>query len=258
VLYDTADGIARITLNRPVVLNAINKNVLRLLDAALDRVERDASVRAVVLSGAGRAFSAGGDMWASLYPDDDPAPDGLDVLLRIWELDRPVVAAVRGHALGMGCELAGVCDLTIAAEDARFGEVQIRQGFGPPVLITPFLAGQKQAKEVLLLGEILTALDAQRVGLVNRVVPNDELEAAATAVAAKLAALPPSAVRLNKRLVNRVYERMGMLETLRYRDDDALKALFDTEDAVAAERRRIQNEQGWAAFKQERDRGYQS
>jgi len=80
----------------------------------------------------------------------------------------------------------------------------------------------------------------------------------ASLVAAKLAALPPSAVRLNKRLVNLVYERMGMLETLRYREDDALKALFDSEDAVAAERRRIQNEQGWAAFKQERDRGYQS
>ena len=256
VLYEAADGVARITLNRPIVLNAINKNVTRLLDLALDQAESDDDVRALILTGAGRAFSAGGDLWSSLYPDDDPAPDSLDVQMRIWSFAKPVIAAVRGHAVGQGCELAGVCDFTIAAESARLGEIQIRHGFGIPVLITPFLTGQKQAKEVLLLGEVIHAEDALRMGLVNRVVPDDELDAAADEMARKLAALPPSVVRLNKRLVNLVYEQMGLIEAVRYRDHDALRELLETEDTVGAGRQRIREEQGWVAFKRERDQGY--
>ncbi len=256
VLYEAADGVARITLNRPLVLNAVNKNVTRLLDAALDRAESDEDARAVILTGAGRAFSAGGDLWSSLYPDDDPAPSSIDVMMRIWSFDKPVIAAVRGHAVGQGCELAGVCDFTVASENARLGEIQIRHGFGVPVLITPFLTSQKQAKEVLLLGEVISAEDALRMGLVNRVVPDDLLEQAAAAMAGKLAALPPSVVRLNKRLVNLVYEQMGLIDAVRYRDNDALRDLLEAEDSVGAGRQRVREEQGWAAFKRERDRGY--
>lgn len=256
VRYEAADGVARITLNRPIVLNAINRNVTRLLDGALDRAEADDAVRAVILTGAGRAFSAGGDLWSSLYPDHDPAPDSLDVQMRIWSFAKPVIAAVRGHAVGQGCELAGVCDFTIAAESARIGEIQIRHGFGVPVLITPFLIGQKQAKEVLLLGEVLTAQDAFRIGLVNRVVADSELDATANATAQKLASLPASVVRMNKRLVNLVYEQMGLIDAVRYRDHDALREYLEAEDEVGAGRQRIREEQGWAAFKRERDRGY--
>ncbi|MDA1061802.1 MAG: enoyl-CoA hydratase/isomerase family protein [Chloroflexi bacterium] len=256
VLYKAAEGVARITLNRPIVLNAMNKNVIRLLDGALDRAEADQDVRAVILTGAGRAFSAGGDLWSSLYPDDDPAPNAVDLQLRIWSFAKPVIAAVRGHALGQACELAGVCDFTIAAESARLGEIQIRHGFGPPMLIVPYLVGQKQAKEVLLLGEIIEPEHALRIGLVNRVVPDDELDNAANEMARKLAALPPSAVKLNKRLVNMVYERMGLLDAVRYRDDEALRELFEADDAVGASRQRVKEQQGWAAFKAERDQGY--
>lgn len=257
VLYESADGVARIALNRPLVLNAINRNVIRLLDAALDRAEADDDVRAIILTGAGRAFSAGGDLWASLYPDDDPAPDSLDVQMRIWSFAKPVIAAVRGHAVGQGCELAGVCDFTIASETARLGEIQIRHGFGIPVLITPFLTNQKLAKEVLLLGDVIAAEDALRMGLVNRVVPDDQLEDAANEMARKLAALPPSVVRLNKRLVNMVYEQMGLIDAIRYRDNEALRELLEAEDAVGTGRQRIREQQGWAAFKRERDRGYE-
>ena len=257
VLYEAADGVGRITLNRPIVLNAINRNVTRLLDVALDQAEADDDVRAVILTGAGRAFSAGGDLWASLYPDDDPAPDSLDVQMRIWSFAKPVIAAVRGHAVGQGCELAGVCDFTIASENARLGEIQIRHGFGIPVLITPFLTTQKLAKEVLLLGEVIAAQDALRMGLVNRVVPDDQLDDAATRMASKLASLPPSVVRLNKRLVNMVYEQMGLSDAVRYRDNEALRELLEAEDSVGTGRRRIRQEQGWAAFKRERDRGYE-
>ena len=257
VLYQAADGVARITLNRPLVLNAINRNVTRLLDAAFDRAEADDDVRAVILSGAGRAFSAGGDLWASLYPDDDPAPDSLDVQMRIWSFPKPVIASVRGHAVGQGCELAGVCDFTVASENARLGEIQIRHGFGVPVLITPFLTTQKLAKEVLLLGEVITAEDAHRMGLVNRVVPDDQLDEAADEMARKLAALPPTVVRMNKRLVNMVYEQMGLIDAVRYRDNEGLRELLEAEDSVGAGRQRIREEQGWAAFKRERDRGYE-
>lgn len=257
VLYETAVGVARIILNRPLVLNAINRNLMRLLDAALDQAEADDDVRAVIVTGAGRAFSAGGDLWASLYPDDEPAPDSLDVLMRIWSFPKPVVAAVRGHAVGQGCELAGVCDLTIAADNARFGEIQIRHGFGIPVLITPFLTNQKLAKEVLMLGEVITAEDAHRMGLVNKVVTDHQLEDAANEIARKLAALPPSVVRLNKRLVNLVYEQMGLIDAIRYRDNEALRDLLEAEDTVGTGRQRVREEQGWAAFKQERDRGYE-
>lgn len=257
VRYEAADGFARIVLNRPLVLNAINRNLMRLLDAALDQAEADDDVRTVILTGAGRAFSAGGDLWASLYPDDAPAPDSLDVLMRIWSFPKPVIAAVRGHAVGQGCELAGVCDLTIASDNARFGEIQIRHGFGIPVLITPFLASQKHAKEVLLLGEVIEAQDALRMGLVNRVVPDDQLEHAATEMAAKLASLPPSAVRLNKRLVNLVYEQMGLIDAVRYRDNESLRDLLEAEDNVGTGRQRIRENQGWAAFKRERDQGYE-
>ena len=257
VLYEAADGVARITLNRPLVLNAINRNVTRLLDAAFDQAEADDDVRALILTGAGRAFSAGGDLWASLYPDDDPAPDSLDVQMRIWSFPKPVIASVRGHAVGQGCELAGVCDFTVASENARLGEIQIRHGFGIPVLITPFLTTQKLAKEVLLLGEVITAEDAQRMGLVNRVVPDDQLDEAADEMARKLAALPPTVVRMNKRLVNMVYEQMGLIDAVRYRDNEALRELLEAEDSVGAGRQRIREEQGWAAFKRERDQGYE-
>ncbi len=257
VLYEAADGVARITLNRPVVLNAINKNVTRLLNAAFDRAEADEEVRAVILTGAGRAFSAGGDLWSSLYPDDDPAPSAIDVMLRIWSLDKPVIAAVRGHAVGQGCELAGVCDFTVASETARLGEIQIRHGFGVPVLITPFLTGQKQAKEILLLGEVVTAEDALRMGLVNRIVPDDQLEEVADEMARKLSSLPAAVVRLNKRLVNMVYEQMGLIDAVRYRDNESLRELIEAEDSVGAGRQRIREERGWAAFKRERDRGYE-
>ena len=257
VLYEASVGVARITLNRPIVLNAINRNVTRLLDAALDQAEADDDVRAVILTGAGRAFSAGGDLWSSLYPDTDPAPDSLDVQMRIWSFPKPVIAAVRGHAVGQGCELAGVCDFTIAAESARLGEIQIRHGFGVPVLITPFLTGQKQAKEMLLLGEVILPEDALRMGLINRIVPDDQLDEAANEMARKLASLPPTVVRTNKRLVNLVYEQMGLIDAVRYRDNEALKEFLEAEDTVGAGRQRIREEQGWAAFKRERDRGFE-
>jgi len=257
VLYEEREGVAWITLNRPRVLNAVNKNVTRLLAAALDRAAIDGDARAVVLIGAGRAFCAGGDMWSSLYPDEEPAPEAAEVQGRIWSMPKPVIAAVRGHALGQGCQFVNVCDFTVASETARIGEIQIRQGFFPPTLISPYLMSMKHAKEFMLLGEAFTAEDAYRIGIVNRVVPDAELEATAEAMAKKLAALPATTVRLNKRLINRVYELAGFEQGFDWRSDEAMRELSEAKDAVAEERVRIREEQGWAAFKRERDKGYE-
>ncbi len=256
VLYESRGDIGWITLNRPVVLNAMNKSMQRGLGRALDAAEADTEAKAFVLIGAGRAFSAGGDLWSALYPDDEPAPNGDELKMRIFNFDRPFVGAVRGAAVGQGFEMAAVCDLTIASETARMGEIQIRHGFGPPLLITPFVVGLKHAKEILLLGEVLTAQEAYRMGVVNKVVADDQLEAVAEETARKLAALPQNTVRLNKALVNRVYRLAHMEEGLDFRSDPTLSDLFSGRDAVAQERHRLREEQGWNAFKSERDKGY--
>jgi enoyl-CoA hydratase/carnithine racemase len=148
-----------------------------------------------------------------------------------------------------------MCDLTIATEDAIFGELQIRHGFGPPMLIAPYVVGLKQAKEILMLGERIPAQDALRMGLINRIVPNDRLMEEAASVARKLAALPAKAVRGNKMLVNRVYEIAGFLDGLDYRDDPVWKATQSESDDLNAHLK-VLREQGWEAFRASRDQLY--
>jgi len=257
VLYRKEESVAWVTLNRPVVLNAINWSIRRWLMEALRQAEGDDEVKVVILTGAGRAFCAGGDIQSTPPPDDVLIPDGMEIFMTIWGMLKPVIAAVRGHAVGQGCELAGVCDLTIATEEAKFGEIQIRHGFGPPLLISPYLMGPKQAKELLLLGEIVDAYDAQRLGLVNRIVPDDQLEAEAEAMARKLAGLSQRAVRTNKLLVNRVHELAGFRDAINYRDDPLIKAISQAGDGSGLnEHLRILREQGWEAFRESRDAMY--
>jgi enoyl-CoA hydratase len=259
VLYEVEEGIAWITINRPLVLNAVDWSVQRGLARAVEAVEADDGVRAVILRGAGRAFCAGGDLQSSPRPDDGVETTGtLDLVQRLWHLPKPVIAAVRGHAVGQGVEIAGMCDITIAAEDAKFGEIQIRHGFGPPMLISPFLTGLKAAKELMMSGEIFDAHEALRMGLVNRVVPTDQVFEEAQTMARRFASLPPSAVALNKLLVNRVYELAGMREAMAYQDDPVMRELSGATrgDSVSAERLATLRQQGWEAFKQQRDEAF--
>jgi enoyl-CoA hydratase/carnithine racemase len=174
--------------------------------------------------------------------------------MTMWHMPKPIIAAVNGYAVGQGCELAGICDITIAADNARFGEIQIRHGFGPPLLITPFLVGLKQAKELLMAGDMVDATDAQRLGLVNRVVPADQLMAEAEALARKIAALPQRAVQMNKLLVNRVYELAGFGAAIDYRSDPAIQAMTAAQGAGDLnEHLKVLREQGWEAFRASRD-----
>lgn len=258
VLYESRDGIAWITLNRPLVLNAVDWSLTLHFGRAVERAAADGDVRAVIIRGAGRAFSAGGDLQSSPRPEGLEIPGMPEIMRRVWSMPKPVIAAVRGHAVGQGCEIAGMCDLTIAAEDAKFGEIQVRHGFGPPLLITPFNVGLKAAKELLLLGEIVEAPDALRMGLVNRVVPGDQLDEAAETMARRLASLPPTAVALNKLLVNRVYELAAFDDALNYRDVPELmeRSGRTRDDGVAADRLRTLSERGWEAFKEQRDQAF--
>ncbi|MDP2327691.1 MAG: enoyl-CoA hydratase/isomerase family protein [Dehalococcoidia bacterium] len=255
VLYEVREGVAWITFNRPLVLNAVDWSLTLRFGQALERAEADESAKVVVVRGAGRAFCAGGDLQAAPRPDDIPAPNMVDNVMRIWQMQKPVIASVRGYAVGQGCEIAGMCDLTIAAEDAKFGEIQIRHGFPPPILIVPFLTGPKGAKEILMTGEVFGAQDAQRLGLVNRIVPTDALDAETEALAKRLVSLPQTALALTKMLVNRVHEIGGFREGFNYRDDPVLSALAAStrDDKVAAERLATLREQGWDAFKKTRD-----
>ncbi|MGI9494073.1 MAG: enoyl-CoA hydratase/isomerase family protein, partial [Geminicoccaceae bacterium] len=169
--YDTitveTDGhVAVLTLSRPERLNAMNALMLDEMMTACDRIEADPSVRAMVLTGAGKVFSSGFDLQAQAAapPKDEAAwapvlQKDFDAVMRFWHLSKPTVAAVRGPALAGGCELAMACDITLAAENARFGEPELRFGAGIVVMLLPWLVGPKKAKEILLLG--IDDLDAK-------------------------------------------------------------------------------------------------
>ncbi len=264
VLYEkTAEGIAVITLHRPTVLNAINGAMTEALREALATADADDDVRAVILRGAGRAFSAGGDITESsqriLANDEslDRASPGA-AHMAVWELGKPVIAAVHGYAIGLAFELAGVCDFTVLAEDARVGEIQIRHGYGPPVLMTPYVVTLKRAKEILLLGDMVDAREALAMGLVNRVAPADKVMEEALSIARRIAALPAATVRMNKALINRSYEIGGFRAALSYRDEPAFADLWKSsqQDTETRERLQVLQERGWEAFRNERDARY--
>jgi 2-(1,2-epoxy-1,2-dihydrophenyl)acetyl-CoA isomerase len=208
--YEVADAVATIILARPDALNALTVASKRELLAAFDAVAADTSVRAVVLTGAGRAFCSGQDLKERLEPDAAP----LDVELRerynpiiraMRGLDRPIVGAINGIAAGAGASLAFACDLRIAAEGASFllafGRVGLIPDSGSTWLL-PRLIGPSKAAEMALLSEPLSAADAERFGLVMRVVPGERLMEEARVVAVRLAALAPRAVALTKRALD--------------------------------------------------------
>ena len=160
LIYDLREPIAHITLNRPDSLNALSHRLVDELEASLNEAEADESVRVVILSGAGRAFSAGYDLKEDADAGERTAYDwhgelarDLEVTMRVWELSKPVIAAVHSYCLAGACELAMACDLTIAAEDAVFGEPEVRYGSGPVTLLMPWLIGVKKTKELLYTGD---------------------------------------------------------------------------------------------------------
>jgi enoyl-CoA hydratase/carnithine racemase len=215
-------GLAVLTLNRPEKMNSLSDSLLADMKAAMDELETDESVRALIVTGSGKAFSAGFDITPREKPRTsvqdwrEHAKDGNDTWFRIWNSRLPVVAAVNGYCLGGGCDLAMICDITIAADTAQFGEPEIEFNSAPPFLIMPWVLGMKHTKELLLLGERVNAQEAHRMGLVNRVVPAGELMAEAKKIALRLARLPAVAMKQNKEAINRAYDMRGLTATLEY------------------------------------------
>ena len=230
--------IARIVLDRPEKLNAIDGAMLDALDAALDRAERDDAVRAVLLTGNGRSFSAGFDLAPGTGARDAQSVRrelrrGFDLILRFWASPKPTLAAVHGHCLGSGMELALACDLTIAAQGTRFGAPEVRFGSGILMLILPWLVGAKAAKALLLTGD--DTLDAERAfayGLVSEVVAADALEARAMTLARRIASNDRTAVALTKQALNRSYDVAGMRAALEQAFE--LDVLIETSDSPEA------------------------
>jgi enoyl-CoA hydratase len=182
LLYQLSDGIARITINRPDKLNALNATVIAELDAAVEQLRGDGAVRAVLLTGAGKAFVAGADIGEiagqGAVDGQMRSLAGQRMMRRLEQCGKPVVAAVNGFALGGGCELAMACHLRVASESARFGQPEVKLGIGPGyggTVRLPRLVGRGRALELLLTGAMIDAQEAWRIGLVNRVVPADQL-----------------------------------------------------------------------------------
>ncbi|MFQ6028672.1 MAG: enoyl-CoA hydratase/isomerase family protein [Dehalococcoidia bacterium] len=262
LLYDKKDAICYLTLNRPERLNALNATLLAEFREALDVIEADPDIRVVILTGAGRAFSAGFDINREAG-DSDPQevqPDEwrghlkshIETFLKVWNLSKPVIAAVNGYALAGACELVQVCDIKIASDRAVLGEPEIRAGVGPPLLITPFSVNLAMAKELLLTGDTIDAHEAARIGMVNRVVDHDDLMSECERVARKICLISQVGVKMSKLAVNRALESMGFLNALQHNLE--LMTHFDTSTTPEQEEfNAIRQEQGLRAALDWRD-----
>lgn len=240
VLFEKRGAIGEIKLNRPDKLNAIDGEMLDGLDAALARATADDDIRVLLLSGEGRAFSAGFDLDMGSAPANESQIVFLrrelrrdfDLIMQFWDSPKPIVAAVHGFCLGSSMEITAVCDITIAAEGTRFGAPEVRYGSGIVCMILPWIIGLKNARELLLTGS--DKIDAHRavsMGLVNRVVAENDLLQEARAVAEEIALNDPVAVRLTKKAINRSVEIAGLRQAL----DEALEVDIEIELTETAE-----------------------
>lgn len=225
------DRIAVVTLNRPERLNAISRETIRQVQGAMDALEADGAIAAVIIRGAGRAFSSGMDLkddaaagisgvdaWRVVLEED------LAFLMRFWDFPKPTIAVVHGFCLAAACELAMCCDITIAEKGSTFGEPELKFGSVITAMMMPWLTGPKIAKELLLgADDGVTAERALETGIVNRVVPKGEGMTAAREIAARIAVMDDDAVRLTKQAINRSFEVMGLKEALRASLDLAIE-----------------------------------
>jgi len=229
--YGVDGPIATITLARPAAANAQNSRLISELDAAFDLADHDSNVRVVVLAAEGKHFSAGHDLkellageehWAALRdtPEGKLAHEQtmyFDKLVRIRDFRKVTIAAVQGTCSAAGLMLACMCDLIVAADDARFSNPVLRMsGVGVELLIEPWELGPRKAKEFLFCAETFSAADAERYGLVNRVVPRDTLADAAHDMAASVALVPALTAEMVKASINHMVDLMGQRESWRY------------------------------------------
>ncbi len=225
ILYEQDGPVVKITLNRPEVLNALNEPLVLELRDALDSADRNPEIRAVVLAGAGRSFCAGYDMkreggGPSLTPETTEIDDYLrhwwqsdldhtDNLMHIWKLGVPVIAMVHGYCMGGGFWYSLACDITIASDDAVFGQPEVRHVSNTTFLLAA-LTNWKHAHQWALTGDHMDAQEAQRIGIINRVVPRDNLEEETMQLAQRIAKVPEASVRVNKAVTWMGLDAMGL------------------------------------------------
>ncbi len=252
VILERKGAVGIVTLNRPQALNALSAALIRDLGAALDELEADAAIGAVVITGSEKAFAAGADikeMASRTYMDvylNDFVTKGWE---RVTTCRKPIVAAVAGYALGGGCEIAMMCDTIIAADTAKFGQPEITIGTIPGSGGTQRLTravGKAKAMEMCLTGRMMDAEEAERSGLVSRVVPAAELLEEAIKVAAKIASMSRPAVLMAKEAINRAYETT-LAEGVRF-ERRLFHSTFATED----------QKEGMAAFIEKRKPAYKN
>ena len=246
ILVETRGRVGLVTLNRPKALNALNDALMNELGEALATFDADEAIGAMVITGSDKAFAAGADIGAMKDRSFRDVYMG-QYITRNWErlrsVRKPVIAAVAGYALGGGCELAMMCDILIAADTAKFGQPEIKLGIIPGAGGTqrlPRAVGKAKAMDLVLTGRMMDAAEAERAGLVSRVVPADKLIDEALAAAAQIAEFSLPSVMMAKEAVNRAYESPlaeGMLFERRL-----FHALFATED----------QKEGMAAFVEKR------
>lgn len=213
--YSTRNGVATVMLNRPEKLNALTDEAWDEMNKIMDIIESDDTVHAVLLCGAGKAFCSGFDLehstahgFTEVWDQWDDLQEQRSYQMRLWDFPKPVVCAVQGYCLGGGFEFAGLADLVIAAEDAKFGETEIRYSLlGQPNNI--WLIGIRHAKEIMMLGDYFSAEEAYRIGFANRVVPTESLYEYSHKLCEKLAKMPDETMRLTKRLLNKSVEAQG-------------------------------------------------
>ena len=214
VLYEKKDSIAYVTLNRPKVLNALNKKTWADLRTAFEAVRDDASVRGVILTGAGdKAFIAGADISelasVTAVEAEESSTFGQEVLNLVENLGKPVIAAINGFALGGGCETAMACTIRVASEQAKFGQPEVKLGLipgGGGTQRMPRLVGKGRALQIILSGEIISAQEAYRIGLVNEVVPAADVITRAEAILKQIFSNAPIAVKYSLEAVNKGLE----------------------------------------------------
>ncbi len=267
--YQVDEAVATITLNRPDVANAQDTQLIDELDAAFDLAEADDEVRVVVMAANGRHFSAGHDLKA-LVGDVEPdkwrlmrdTPEGkflhektmyFDRCLRIRDFPKPTIAAVQGKCIAAGVMLAAMCDLIVASDDASFQNPVLRMtGAAVEILIEPWEMPPRKAKEFLLTAQTISAADAERLGMVNRVVPRDELAATTKEMAEAIALVPPATAAVVKRSINKTLELMGQKDSWDYHFM-AHHWMHNTDTALGALERRMQKSSMKEVFAEHRD-----
>jgi len=233
VLYEVDGAVATITMNRPEMANAQNTGLIDDIDAAFDEADADDAVRVVVLAGAGKHFSSGHDLKALVGQAEADewrrmrdTPEGkfrhekvmyFDRCVKIYNFRKPTIAAVQGSCVAAGLMLACMCDLIVAADDAKFSNPVLKMtGAGVELLVEPWEIGPRKAKEFMLTGDKIDAQEAWRLGLVNRIVPRDELASAVHALAEQIALVPPTTAQVVKESINHTMELQGKADSWKY------------------------------------------